>query len=172
MLSKLIKEGIIMRFEAFPTREELEKHAQVIPEIEPSAVLAMLRISQAAEIIRASINDVLARDYHLSQGKLRVMIVMHQNPEGIAPSKLAAKTGVTRATITTMVKRMVRDGLATVVIDQEDKRGKKVSLTDQGRDFMDQVLPGHYLRISTLMYRLSEDEQAELIRLLTKLSQK
>ena len=40
-----------MRFEAFPTREELEKHARIIPEIEPSAVLAMLRISQAAEII-------------------------------------------------------------------------------------------------------------------------
>uniref|UniRef100_UPI0025F6DD52 MarR family transcriptional regulator n=1 Tax=uncultured Megasphaera sp. TaxID=165188 RepID=UPI0025F6DD52 len=69
------------------------------------------------------------RDYHLSQGKLRVMIVMHQNPDGIAPSRLAAKTGVTRATITTMVKRMVRDGLAAVAIDQEDKRGKKVSLT-------------------------------------------
>ena len=109
--------------------------------------------------------------WHLSQGKLRVMIVLHQNPEGIAPSQLAAKTGVTRATITTMVKRMVRDGLATVVIDQEDKRGKKVSLTARGRQFMDQVLPGHYLRISTLMNRLSEDEQAELIRLLTKLSQ-
>ena len=114
-----------MRFEAFPTREKLEKHARIIPEIEPSAVLAMLRISQAAEIIRS-----------------------------------------------TMVKRMVRDGLTTVVIDQEDKRGKKVSLTAQGRQFMDQVLPGHYLRISTLMNRLSEDEQAELIRLLTKLSQK
>ena len=71
-----------------------------------------------------------------------------------------------------MVKRMVRDGLTTVVIDQEDKRGKKVSLTAQGRQFMDQVLPGHYLRISTLMNRLSEDEQAELIRLLTKLSPK
>lgn len=108
-----------MRFEAFPTREELEEHARLVPEIEPSAVLAMLRISQAAEIIRSSINDVLT----------------------------------------------------TVVIDQEDKRGKKVSLTARGRQFMDQVLPGHYLRISTLMNRLSEDEQAELIRLLTKLSQ-
>ena len=81
-----------MRFEAFPTREGLERHAQIIPEIEPSAVLAMLRISQAAEIIRSSINDVLTKQYHLSQGKLRVMIVLHQNPEGIAPSKLAEKT--------------------------------------------------------------------------------
>ena len=57
-----------MRFEAFPTREELEEHARLVPEIEPSAVLAMLRISQAAEIIRSSINDVLTKQYHLSQG--------------------------------------------------------------------------------------------------------
>lgn len=34
-----------MGFDVFPTRKELEKYAQNIPEIEPSAVLAMLRIS-------------------------------------------------------------------------------------------------------------------------------
>ena len=88
-----------MRFEAFPTREELEEHARLVPEIEPSAVLAMLRISQAAEIIRSSINDVLTKQYHLSQGKLRVMIVLHQNPEGIAPSQLAAKTGERKSVV-------------------------------------------------------------------------
>lgn len=65
-VSKLTKEGKTMRFEAFPTREELEEHARLVPEIEPSAVLAMLRISQAAEIIRSSINDVLTKQYHLS----------------------------------------------------------------------------------------------------------
>ena len=152
------------------TRKELEKYAQNIPEIEPSAVLAMLRISQAAEYVRAAINDVLASHYHLSRGKLQVMFVLYQMPEGIAPSQLADRAGVTRATITTMVKRMVRDGLTEVAIDQTDKRGKKVRLTAQGREFMDDVLPDHYLRISMLMSRLSEAEQTQLIFLLTKLS--
>lgn len=155
-----------MGFDVFPTRKELEKYAQNIPEIEPSAVLAMLRISQAAEYVRAAINDVLASHYHLS----RVMFVLYQMPEGIAPSQLADRAGVTRATITTMVKRMVRDGLTEVAIDQTDKRGKKVRLTAQGREFMDDVLPDHYLRISMLMSRLSEAEQTQLIFLLTKLS--
>lgn len=159
-----------MGFDVFPTRKELEKYAQNIPEIEPSAVLAMLRISQAAEYVRAAINDVLASHYHLSRGKLRVMFVLYQMPEGIASSQLADRAGVTRATITTMVKRMVRDGLTEVAIDQTDKRGKKVRLTAQGREFMDDVLPDHYLRISMLMSRLSEAEQTQLIFLLTKLS--
>lgn len=162
-----------MGFDVFPTRKELEKYAEKIPEIEPSAVLAMLRISQAAEYVRAAINDVfdvLASQYHLSRGKLRVMFVLYQMTDGIAPSQLADRAGVTRATITTMVKRMVRDGLTEVAIDQTDKRGKKVRLTAQGREFMDDVLPDHYLRISMLMSRLSEAEQTQLIFLLTKLS--
>lgn len=159
-----------MGFDVFPTRKELEKYAEKIPEIEPSAVLAMLRISQAAEYVRAAINDVLASQCHLSRGKLRVMFVLYQMTDGIAPSQLADRAGVTRATITTMVKRMVRDGLTEVAIDQTDKRGKKVRLTAQGREFMDDVLPDHYLRISMLMSRLSEAEQTQLIFLLTKLS--
>lgn len=159
-----------MGFDVFPTRKELEKYAEKIPEIEPSAVLAMLRISQAAEYVRAAINDVLASQYHLSRGKLRVMFVLYQMTDGIALSQLADRAGVTRATITTMVKRMVRDGLTEVAIDQTDKRGKKVRLTAQVREFMDDVLPDHYLRISMLMSRLSEAEQTQLIFLLTKLS--
>ncbi|MCH4167527.1 MAG: MarR family winged helix-turn-helix transcriptional regulator [Megasphaera sp.] len=159
-----------MKFIIFPTRDELECHAKQIPEIDPSAVLAMLRISQAQEEIRASISDVLERQYSLSEGKLRVMIVLHQWPQGIAPSVLAAKTGVTRATISAMVHRMIRDGYVSSVADDTDKRGKKLMLTQQGRDFMDTILPDHYARISKTMGKLSEEEQQELIHLLEKLS--
>ena len=83
-----------MGFDVFPTRKELEKYAEKIPEIEPSAVLAMLRISQAAEYVRAAINDVLASQYHLSRGKLRVMFVLYQMTDGIAPSQFADRAGV------------------------------------------------------------------------------
>lgn len=80
-----------MGFDVFPTRKELEKYAQNIPEIEPSAVLAMLRISQAAEYVRAAINDVLASHYHLSRGKLRVMFVLYQMPKALR--RLSSPTG-------------------------------------------------------------------------------
>ena len=60
--------------------------------------------------------------------------------------------------------------MTVIAADLADKRGKKVRLTAQGREFMDDVLPDHYLRISMLMSRLSEAEQTQLIFLLTKLS--
>ena len=152
-----------------PTREELEQHARMIPEINPPEVLAMLRVLQASEEIHSSIAGILEEKYQLSEGKLRVMIVLHQYSQGIAPSLLAERTGVTRATISAMVRRMKRDGLVDSVSDQEDGRGKRLTLTTKGRAFMDDVLPDHYLRISKLMGKLSTAEQEELIRLLKKI---
>ncbi|MBQ7497478.1 MAG: MarR family transcriptional regulator [Selenomonas sp.] len=159
-----------MKREMIPTWEELQRHRELVAEINPSAVIAMLRIKQAAEEIQQEIMDVLQVEYHLSEGKFCVLVVLHQHGEGIAPSVLAEKVGVTRATISSMLQRMERDGLVAVKADKADARSKKVKLTRAGNDFMQEILPPHYLRVSKLMEKLSEEEQKEVIRLLHKLT--
>jgi DNA-binding MarR family transcriptional regulator len=153
-----------------PSWEDLQKHKEIIPEINPAAVIAMLRIKQAAEEIQQGVLDVLQSEYHLSEGKFCVLVVLHQHQTGIAPSVLAEKVGVTRATISSMLQRLERDGLVAVKADKEDARSKKVKLTRAGNDFMQEILPPHYLRVSRLMEKLSEEEQKEVIRLLHKLT--
>ena len=113
-----------MKRENLPTWQELEAHKKAIPEIHPAAVIAMLEIKQAAEEIQASILSVLQHDYHLSEGKFCTLIVLHQHPEGIAPSVLAEKVGVARATISTMLQRLERSGEVCVEARSEDGRGK------------------------------------------------
>ena len=152
-----------------PSRETLQKHAELIPEINPSSVIAMLRVLEASSAIQHAIIDILEKEHQLSEGKLCVMIILHQTLEGVAPSQLAEQAGVTRATISAMLQRMNRDGLTAVFSDENEGRGKKVCLTEKGRSFMDKVLPEHYLRITKLMGRLSEAEQNELIVLLKKI---
>ncbi|SFT40690.1 DNA-binding transcriptional regulator, MarR family [Selenomonas sp. GACV-9] len=160
-----------MKREVIPTWEELERHKRIIPEINPAAVIAMLGIKMAAEEIQQSILDVLLKKYNLSEGKFCALVVLHQHgADGIAPSALAAKIGVTRATISNMLQRLERDGLITVRPAASDGRGKIVILTDEGADFMEQILPPHYLRVTKLMEKLSESEQKELIGLLKKLT--
>ena len=89
-----------MKKEMIPTREELERHKEIIPEINPSAVIAMLGIKAVEEEIQHSILDVLLKQYHLSEGKFCALIVLHQHRhDGVAPSILAEKVGVSRATI-------------------------------------------------------------------------
>ena len=160
-----------MKREMIPSWEDLQRHEEIIPEINPAAVIAMLRVRQAAEEIQHGILDVLQRDYHLSEGKFCVLIVLHQNRAGLAPSVLAEKVGVTRATISTMLQRMERDGLVAVKADKEDARSKVVRLTKAGNDFMQEVLPPHYLRVTKLMERLTEEEQRQVIELLHKLTE-
>ena len=135
-----------MKRELIPSWEELEQHRKIVPEIKPAAVIAMLEIKQVGEDIQHGIMDVLQQEYHLSEGKFCMLIVLHQNPEGIAPSTIAAKLGVTKATVSNMLVRMERDGLVVEKPSPGDARGKLICL------------------------KLSEEEQHELIRLLKKLS--
>ena len=160
-----------MKREMIPSFAELERHKELVPEINPAAVIAMLRIKTVSEEIQDSILDVLQQTYHLSEGKFCALIVLHQRGEkGMAPSELAEKVGVTRATISNMLQRMERDGLVDIRPAEQDGRGKIVNLTQAGRDFMEEILPPHYLRVSKLMEKLTEDEQKKLIMLLEKLS--
>lgn len=160
-----------MKREMIPSFAELERHKELVPEINPAAVIAMLRIKTVSEEIQDSILDVLQQTYHLSEGKFCALIVLHQRGgDGMAPSELAEKVGVTRATISNMLQRMERDGLVDIRPAEQDGRGKIVKLTQTGCDFMEEILPPHYLRVSKLMEKLTEDEQKKLIMLLEKLS--
>lgn len=158
-----------MKKSTIPTMEELKKHAKVVQEIEPASVIVMLRVLQAAKEIKHAIIDVLEKDYQISEGKFHVMIILHQFQHGLAPSELANRVGVTKATISVMLRRMMRDEIVYTISDDTDARAKKICLTRHGRNFMDKILPEHYLRITKLMGKLSEQEQSQLIFLLKKI---
>jgi DNA-binding MarR family transcriptional regulator len=152
-----------------PSRETLEKAAKQVPEIDVPSVETLLQFLQASDEIHHSILDVLEKEYQLSEGKMMVMMILQQTSEGLTPSTIAAKANVTRATISVMLQRLIRDGLAYSFSNAEDGRGKYVAITEKGRAFLDEILPGHYLRTSQLMGKLTEQEQHILIRLLQKI---
>ncbi|MDF2633643.1 MAG: transcription regulator [Pelosinus sp.] len=153
----------------FPTREALRQFAKQIPAINVSAVELLLQFLQTSFEIQHYIFDILEKKYKLSEGKLMVMIILYQSSNGIAPSKLAEKACVTRATISAMLHRMIRDGLACSFSNSTDGRAKVVALTEKGRVFMDEILPEHFLRTARLMNNLTEEEQIQLVQLLKKI---
>lgn len=160
-----------MKREIIPDWEELERHKKIIPEINPAAVIAMLEIKAVGEEIQQAVLDVLLQESHLSEGKFCTMIVLHQHGKnGASPSFLAEKVGVTRATISTMLQRLEREDMVVMRPAEQDGRGKTAVLTEKGTAFMEKILPPHYLRVTKLMEKLTEDEQKELIRLLKKMA--
>ena len=158
-----------MKFGVFPIRKELESIQTKMPEVNPASVVAMLHILQTDAAIHDQIYDVLEQKYQLSEGKLSVMMVLYEHPEGVAPSMLAENAGVSRATISVMLTRMIRDNLIVTGADSEDARGKVVYLSHKGHKLLDEILTDKFLRISKVMGRLKQSEQEQLILLLQKL---
>lgn len=66
--------------------------------------------------------------YHLSEGKFCTLIVLHQHPEGVSPSVLSEKIGVTRASVSTMIHKLEEQRLVEVRKAEKDGRGKLVGL--------------------------------------------
>lgn len=162
-------ESSLLHKKAYPTRETLRRMSEQAPEINVSAVEVLLQILQTAHEIHLQVYDILERQHKLSEGKLMVMMILYQSPEGAAPSTLAERAGVTRATISAMLRRMIRDGLARSLTDSTDGRRKLVALTEQGCLFLKEILPDHFMREAQLMNNVSEDERHILVRLLKKI---
>ena len=153
----------------FPTREALRQFAEQAPGIDITAAEVLLQVLHTAFEIRQEVFDILKKDYNISEGKLMVMIILYQSPEGIAPSDVAETAGVTRATISAMLRRMIRDNLACSFMDATDGRRKLVALTDAGREYFREILPEHFKREVRLMSKLTEAERETLVRLLKKI---
>jgi DNA-binding MarR family transcriptional regulator len=77
---------------------------------------------------------------------------------------------VTRATITGLVDTLERDGLVSREHDSGDRRMMLVHLSAKGRAAIEEILPLHFKRMTTLMSPLTENERKTLVRLLNKVA--
>ncbi len=150
-----------------PKYEHLKERAEGYPDLDPRAFeawLAMLRVG--SEVIGAC--EALLAERGLSQGRFAALMVL--NCRGTAsPSDLADCAGVTRASMTSIVDALERDGFVVREANAADRRMQLIRLTGLGRTHLDSILPGYFSSVADLMSGLDEAEQAELTRLLLKL---
>lgn len=89
--------------------------------------------------------------------------------EGIGQRNLAALIGVDEATLGGVVMRLIDRKLLTRALDARDRRLKRLSVTDAGREAHTRVSPQLDGLQRRLLAPLSKEDAAELIRLLRKL---
>lgn len=152
-----------------PSRQALETLRQRYPNLDIGAVDTFLRLLRTGEDAQATMARHLAR-HGLSQRRFAVLILLARNPEGLSPSRLAAATGVSCATMTGVLDTLERAGCIRRLHSDEDRRTITILPADKGLELLDTVLPGHYDRVSTAMGFLSPDEQDTLITLLGKVA--
>lgn len=91
-------------------------------------------------------------------------------PYSLTAGELMRSAMVTSGAVTNRVDRLIRRGWVTRVADSENKRIKRITLTPEGFDLVNRIVPVHVENERKLLSALSENEQSILAALLKKLS--
>ena len=104
----------------------------------------------------------------LGDGDFDVLAALRRNgpPHELTPGELGATTMVTSGAITKRIDRLERAGLVTRTVSDTDGRSRRVALTSEGRQLVDDLVERHVANEHRLVSGLSEREREQLARLL------
>ena len=99
---------------------------------------------QTARAVMKYYDAYLYRKMRLSIVKIAVLTVLYFNGGAMSPSDIAKTTCTERNNITTLIRRMSKEGLVRTERNAADKRSVSVVLTDVGREVFDRtrLVPG------------------------------
>lgn len=123
----------------------------------------------AARLIERRVEDGLRR-----VGLTRVgwCILLALSEEGLSsPSEIANFVGIDRTGISRALRQLESDGLITRAIGRGDRRMTEVHVTDRGQQILAEAVPVCRENMDHFSGKLTEAEQAELVRLLNKLKE-
>lgn len=137
--------------------------------------VAAIDLQVAQDLLRVSkrmlgrFADEFAR-HGLSPGRYALLMALHGAERALAPSEIAARIGVTRATVTGLIDGMGRDGLVEHVLPAEgDRRRKSIGLSAKGRRLLLNLLPDIFAQMTALIAPLTKSERARLRSALLKI---
>lgn len=131
------------------------------------SLIALRRILRATELYERR----LAQAAGLSPAQLRVLQIVAEKPdEGTTPKALSVQMGVTQATVTALVDRLVRHGMVTRVPSQTDRRQINVVITQTGLVAVESAPDALQLQYVSAFEDLEDWEQAQLVSSLERIA--
>ncbi len=130
-----------------------------------ASLLAVSNIYRAAGAVRRRAEREVLNDAGLSWGGFTILWVLWIWGE-METSRLAAECDLAKGTLTGMVSTLERQELVARQRLDRDRRRVTVALTDTGRDTIANLFPRFNSFEGQMTAGLSEDEKAELARLL------
>ncbi|MCP4118493.1 MAG: MarR family transcriptional regulator [Desulfobacteraceae bacterium] len=137
--------------------------------MDKTAVSAFLRILATGSEFLDRLDKVLA-NYGITHGRWLVLVLLRRREARQAlPSELAQEQGITRATMSGLLRQLTRDDLVRRQEDPEDGRKSTIILTQKGADLVEQIMPAYYDLAKDLMAPLEDAEKSSLTCLLDKI---
>jgi DNA-binding MarR family transcriptional regulator len=98
-----------------------------------------LHLQQAARAVARRF-DAALRPLGLTNGQFSLLMSLNR-PEPPTIGGVSALLAMDRTTLTANLKPLVRRGLAAVVVEETDKRSRRLMLTPAGRDLLGAAVP-------------------------------
>lgn len=99
------------------------------------STLAFMRTSMELE---NSLEDLL-KQYNLSAARFLLLTTLKKNPQGLTPSALASKSGVTQATISGLLNLLVKANLIQRKSSPTDGRSYTIHLSEEGERILQEA---------------------------------
>ena len=120
-----------------------------------------LHLQRAARALARRFDDAL-RPLGLTSGQYSMMMALNR-PEPPSIGSVASLLSMDRTTLTAALKPLQRRDLVTVMVDDEDRRGRRLRLTPAGRALLARALPV-WGRTHAEIERLLPPDGAERLR--------
>jgi len=157
------------------TLRELPKYETIARLADRFPQLTIEMVQTWLVCLKTSSDMMLALEAHAAQYGLSsarftaLMHLYHSVDENLAPSVLADRMGVTRATMTGLLDGLESCGLLVREPQCDDRRAFILRLTPKGRCCVEKILPHHFDQVARLLGNLTADERQTLQELLNKL---
>lgn len=130
------------------------------------SLIALRRILRTTELYARE----LAQAAGLTPAQLRVLQILAARQGSATPKALAQQMGVSQATVTALVDKLVARGFATRERSEADRRQTNVVITDAGAAITETAPDALQQRYVTAFMKLADWEQAQLVSSLERVA--
>ncbi|WP_413575867.1 MarR family winged helix-turn-helix transcriptional regulator [Bdellovibrio sp. HCB290] len=157
--------------QTLPTQEELQQNAaELCPNVDPSALYTHLLFRKISTDLESKFDNFFAK-WNLSPGRYTLLIMLRKAPQGLMPSEIAQKVGVTQATISGLINSLEKAELVKRTTHEKDGRSFVIQLTEKGLALLEEVSPIWFSNIGNFFGQFNDDDRKQLNDLLARMSQ-
>ncbi|MCG7342689.1 MarR family transcriptional regulator [Sporosarcina sp. ACRSL] len=131
------------------------------------ALKLFIVLSRASKVVLEEANKTI-ESFKLNPTEFAVLeLLYHKGRQPI--QKIGQKILLSSGSMTYVVDKLEKKGLLERVFCKEDKRVTFMSITEAGKELIEEIFPTHEEKIKELMSALSDSEQETAIELVRKL---
>jgi len=141
---------------------------QAVPDLDQAAMTVSFNLVRASNRVIKDIEAAIGRSSSISFAAYRVLFSLSA-VDSTHPNELARLSGVSTASMSSLLATMSRNGLIEREEDPVDRRRNVISLSTEGRKLVDELLHVVHERERAWAGALSAEEGAILVMLLRRL---